>query len=65
MALFIQKSLRSSSEMLQSMLAAGPRQFLDETGSVDEVVEPLLILTSSRGPQNSPCCCLASLLMKS
>lgn len=40
MPTFIQKSLSSSSELLQSTLAAGAGQFLDETGRLDEVLEP-------------------------
>lgn len=39
----LQKPLSSSSESLQSMPAAGPEQFLDEIGGMDEVLALLLI----------------------
>lgn len=67
MPTFIQKSLSSSLELLQSTLAAGPGQFLDETGRMDEVLEPLLFLTSLHHPEGhtiSPVAYLASLLLK-
>ena len=38
---FLQTPPSSSSDLLQSMLAAGPGQFLD--GKMGEVLEPLLI----------------------
>lgn len=67
MPTFIQNSLSSSLELLQSTLAAGAGRFLAETGRLDEVLEPLLFLTSRDHPEGhtiSPIACLAALLLK-
>lgn len=67
MPTFIQKSLSSSLELLQSVLAAGQEQLSDESGRMSDVLEPSLFLKipdDPKGHKISLAASLASLQMK-